>query len=169
VSELQIWESLQTIAIAAGLGALVGAEREYAGKPAGLRTHMLVCTTAAFFVVLGFSVVEGFSEETGVGVQADPIRILQAIVIGISFLGAGTILQDRSGEVEGLTTAASVLMTASIGAAVALGHTILAAIVAVAMVVLVSSLGVLETKLASRFRRKQTTSRASAGSRTAAG
>jgi putative Mg2+ transporter-C (MgtC) family protein len=101
--------------------------------------------------------------------RADPIRILQAIVIGISFLGAGTILQDRSGEVEGLTTAASVLMTASIGAAVALGHTILGAIVAVAMVVLVSSLGVLETKLASRFRRKQTTSRASAGSRTAAG
>ena len=59
-------------------------------------------------------------------VQADPIRVIQAIIVGISFLGAGTIVHDRGANVEGLTTAASIFFTAGIGIAVAVGKTALA-------------------------------------------
>lgn len=151
MEELQLGQALRDIGVAAGLGAAVGLERQIAGKPAGLRTHMLVAAAAAFFVVLGFSTVESFREETGVAIRADPIRILQAIVIGVSFLGTGTILQDRTtGRVEGLTTAAAILLTASIGAAVPLGHTGLAAVVAAGVVILVPALGVLESRFEAR-------------------
>jgi len=129
-----LWESLRTVGLAAALGALIGLEREWAGKPAGLRTHILVAVAAALFVVLGFSAVDTFRDQDLPGVRTDPIRILQAIVIGVSFLGAGTIVRDGRGEVEGLTTAASVLLTASLGVAVALGHTALAMILTVAIV-----------------------------------
>lgn len=151
MDDIQLWQALRDIGLAAGLGAAVGLERQIAGKPAGLRTQMLVSASAALFVVLGFSAVENFREETGMVVRTDPIRILQAIVIGVSFLGAGTIMQDRSsGHVEGLTTAAAILMTASIGAAVPLGHALLAAIVTVAVVILVPTLGALEDRFESR-------------------
>ncbi len=155
MDELQLGQALRSIGIAAALGAAIGLEREIAGKPAGLRTHMLVATAAALLLTLGFAVVADFREETGMSVRTDPIRIIQAIVIGISFLGTGTILHERSGRVEGLTTAASILVTAAIGIAVALGHAPLAAIVTGAMVVLVPALGALEERFASRLSRDE--------------
>lgn len=120
-------QMLGKIVIAALLGGLVGLEREFAERPAGLRTHMLVCGTAAFFVLLADLLLDNFEQKEIL--NADPVRVVEAIVVGISFLGAGTILKYREqGErvVEGLTTSASILSVAAIGIAVALNAYILA-------------------------------------------
>jgi putative Mg2+ transporter-C (MgtC) family protein len=124
MTELQL---LGKILLAALLGGLVGIEREFAEKPAGLRTHMLVGAVSTLLVVLGTQIVGAFDQQDLIA--ADPIRILQAIVVGISFLGAGTILKygaDDKRTVEGLATSASILSVAAIGIAVALNAYILA-------------------------------------------
>lgn len=97
--------------IAVVLGALVGYERERAGKPAGVRTHGMVSLGAALFAVVS---LHGFGE------ASDPARVAAQIVTGIGFLGAGAILHQR-GSVQGLTTAASLWVTAAIGLAVGVG------------------------------------------------
>lgn len=99
--------------LAALLGGLLGFERESHGKAAGIRTHMLVCTGAALFV-LGSELVGGGDDAMS--------RVVQGIVAGIGFLGAGTIIKgDRMHDVKGLTTAAGVWMTAAVGVCVGLG------------------------------------------------
>lgn len=100
--------------MAALLGGLLGYEREYRGKAAGLRTHMLVSLGAALFVLAPLM--------AGVP-PGDVSRIMQGIVTGIGFLGAGTILKGPSlRDVHGLTTAAGIWLTAAIGATAGLGH-----------------------------------------------
>lgn len=123
-TELQI---LGKVALAALLGGVVGLEREFAEKPAGLRTHMLVGATAALFVMLAAQMISSFEPQDIVTV--DPVRVIEAIVVGISFLGAGTIFKyTRQGEgiVEGLTTSASILAVAAMGIAVAMNAFVLA-------------------------------------------
>jgi putative Mg2+ transporter-C (MgtC) family protein len=95
------------------LGAIVGIQRERAGKPAGLRTHMLVCLGTTVFVL-------SCSE---VGMSLDGLsRVIQGIITGIGFIGAGSILKlDEKGDIKGLTTAAGIWMMAAVGAAVGLG------------------------------------------------
>lgn len=95
------------------LGAIVGYERERARKPAGLRTHILVALGTAVFVLAC----------TGVGMTLDAVsRVIQGIVTGIGFIGAGSILKlNEQRDIQGLTTAAGVWMTAAIGVAVGLG------------------------------------------------
>jgi putative Mg2+ transporter-C (MgtC) family protein len=95
------------------LGAIVGIQRERAGKPAGLRTHILVTLGTAVFVLAC----------SGVGMSLDGLsRVIQGIVTGIGFIGAGSILKlSEERDIKGLTTAASVWMTAAIGVAVGLG------------------------------------------------
>jgi putative Mg2+ transporter-C (MgtC) family protein len=122
--ELQM---LGKVIIAALLGGIVGLEREFAERPAGLRTHMLVGATAALFVMLADRMISSFEPQDIVTV--DPVRVVEAIVVGVSFLGAGTIFKyTRQGEgiVEGLTTSASILSVAAIGIAVALNTFIVA-------------------------------------------
>ncbi len=106
---------LSRLLIALGLSAVVGWEREAAGKSAGVRTHMLVGVGACLFVVLG----ELFLQRPAFQVEQmryDPLRVIEAVVTGVSFLGAGTIFVSRGeGAVKGLTTAASILVTAGIG------------------------------------------------------
>lgn len=116
------------IAIAMILGGLIGLERELVDKPAGLRTHMLVAGAACLFVGLADVLVASFADVAGTGVmRTDPIRIVEAIITGISFLGAGTIFtRGRGGAVEGLTTAASILLAAAVGISVALSQYVLA-------------------------------------------
>lgn len=111
---------------AAALAALLGWERERAGKAAGLRTHMLVGIGAALYTVLAeLSVLE--ISPNSEGFQADPIRVIQAVAIGIGFLGSGIIFVSRRDErVRGLTTAASIWATAAIGVASGLGYYVLA-------------------------------------------
>jgi putative Mg2+ transporter-C (MgtC) family protein len=107
------------VVLAAILAGLIGLERELAGKPAGLKTHMLVAVSASLLVSLGNIIVTEF--EFPAYVTTDPIRIIEAVVVGISFLGAGTIFRQRdSDQVEGLTTAASILAVAAIGIGTAL-------------------------------------------------
>lgn len=134
------------VALATVLAGLVGWERERASKPAGLRTHMLVAASAALFVGLGQTIVHGFASEALPSiVRSDPIRTIEAIIVGISFLGAGTIIRHESQErVEGLTTAASILAVAGIGIAVGLGAHIVAGAVTVLILVVLRVVGKLE-------------------------
>lgn len=108
--------------IALLLGGMLGWERETAGKWAGIRTHMLVCLAAFLFVKTGeLMILEAADRYAQDFIRADPIRIIEAIVTGIAFIGAGTVFRDRQRNVaRGLTTAASLLMVAPIGISVAL-------------------------------------------------
>src|SRR5690554_4703499 len=99
--------------LAAILGGLIGLEREISGKPAGLRTNILICVGAALLTELSL----GIGLLTPERPNADPARIAAQIVSGIGFLGAGTIIQAR-GSVVGLTTAATLWVVAAIGMAV---------------------------------------------------
>jgi putative Mg2+ transporter-C (MgtC) family protein len=110
------------------LGGLIGLDREAAQKPAGLRTHILVAGASSMLVSIGEMLVGKLSGELGSNViMGDPIRIIAAIITGVSFLGAGTIIRQRSeGGVKGLTTAASLLFASVIGIAVSLSEWILA-------------------------------------------
>ena len=114
--------------VALTLGGLLGWERESAGKEAGFRTHMLVCLAAMLFVKLGqFLISDSAHYYKPDAVRADPIHIIGAIATGISFLGAGTIFRDsRHDKQKGLTTAASLLCTGSLGVAIAIDRYIIA-------------------------------------------
>ncbi len=122
------FEVISEVALAMLLGGFIGIERETANKPAGFRTHMLVAGAAALLVGLGDILVDRFSTDTVASLRSDPIRIVEAIITGISFLGAGTIFRrnHQQNYVEGLTTAASLLLTAAIGICVALRQFVLA-------------------------------------------
>lgn len=111
------------------LGAVVGYEREQTGKSAGLRTHMLVAVSSAMFVLAPL--------EAGMS-ASDVSRIIQGIATGIGFIGAGSILKVTSDrEIQGLTTAAGIWLTAAVGLAAGLGRLGLAAIgVALAWIIL---------------------------------
>ncbi|HZF39886.1 MAG TPA: MgtC/SapB family protein [Blastocatellia bacterium] len=96
------------------LGAIVGVQRQQTGKPAGLRTHMLVALGAALFVLA--------PEESGM-TSADLSRVIQGLATGIGFLGGGAILKlSEERDIRGLTSAAGIWMTAAIGVAVGLGR-----------------------------------------------
>lgn len=114
-------------AVSVVLGGLVGWERERAGKGAGLRTHMLLCLAATMFMRVGdFLMIHAHSTQDPATLRTDPIPLISAIVTGVSFLGAGTIFRDaRVHEAYGLTTAASLLVVATIGIAIALDRYIL--------------------------------------------
>ncbi len=102
------------IAMAILLGGLLGYERESHGKAAGMRTHMLVAVGSAMFVLVPLQAGTQVSELT---------RVLQGIVTGIGFLGAGTIMKlPHSGRIQGLTTAASIWLTAAVGVAAGMGR-----------------------------------------------
>jgi putative Mg2+ transporter-C (MgtC) family protein len=134
-----------SVAIATVLGALVGTERELADRPAGLRTHAILAAAACLLVRLGDILVSHFVADSPVGVlRADPIRIVEAVVTGTAFLGAGTIFRHRGAteHVEGLTTAASLLLVAAIGIAVALRQLLVAALITILTLVLLRAVRV---------------------------
>lgn len=108
------YELLLQITVATLCGAVVGAERQLRGKPAGLRTSIIVCLGAATYVGLG-------QTADVAGASYDPARVLGQIVVGVGFLGAGTIM-NRGDTVSGLTSAAVLWVLAAIGAAVGLGR-----------------------------------------------
>ena len=117
-------EAVLRLVLAAALGAAIGYQRERAGKPAGLRTHVLICVGSALFTLAS---IYGFGGIT------DPSRVAAGIVTGIGFLGAGAILHRENvkrGIVEGLTTAASIWVIAGIGLAVGAGLYLLSVVTA---------------------------------------
>lgn len=137
------WEVVWKVAFSIFLGGLIGLEREWASKPAGFRTHMLIAGASTLFVVLGNIMIQQFSETTvPESLQTDPIRIMEAIITGISFLGAGTIIfKDQINTVEGLTTAASILFVSGIGIAAALGLLTLSFILTIMVIVILTVIG----------------------------
>jgi putative Mg2+ transporter-C (MgtC) family protein len=113
---------LMKVAIAAILAGLIGLEREKVEKPAGIRTNMLVGGAVALLVCLGEMIVIYFNDAgLTTFIRTDPTRVIQAIVVGISFIGAGMVLQIASEhKIKYLTTSATILFSSGIGIAVAL-------------------------------------------------
>lgn len=105
--------------LASIFGAAIGFEREWRNRPAGLRTHILVCVAAATFGILTIEIVHApmFLQDS---VRVDPIRVVEAVTAGVAFLAAGSILFSR-GEVHGLTTGAGMWLSGAIGVACGLG------------------------------------------------
>jgi putative Mg2+ transporter-C (MgtC) family protein len=117
IFNLPEWSQLVRVSVrllvAAALGGVLGFEREREGKAAGLRTHMIVALGAALFTIAPL--------ESGMSI-ADLSRVFQGIATGIGFIGAGTILKrTERGEIQGLTTAAGIWLTAAVGMAVGSG------------------------------------------------
>jgi putative Mg2+ transporter-C (MgtC) family protein len=113
------YEILVRVLSALGAGALIGYERSYHGRPAGFRTHALVCTASSVLMLV--TVYESHWMSLAAGrVQIDPTRMAQGIMTGIGFLGAGVIIKEGL-SVRGLTTAASIWITAAIGILAGIG------------------------------------------------
>ncbi|HEX6761998.1 MAG TPA: MgtC/SapB family protein [Gaiellaceae bacterium] len=121
VPELSNWELLLRLAVAAGLGAALGLERELRDHEAGMRTNLLVCLGSAIFTVMSAYGFEDFLRSGDAVVRADPTRIAAQIVTGIGFLGAGAIIRDGL-NVRGLTTAANMWVVAALGIACGAGY-----------------------------------------------
>ncbi|MDK2970468.1 MAG: putative Mg2+ transporter-C (MgtC) family protein [Candidatus Sumerlaeota bacterium] len=143
--------ALGKVLVAVILGGIIGWEREKAHKVAGLRTHMFISGSAAIFVLLSIEFTEFFQNTMPAdSFRADPVRVIHAIIVGVSFIGAGMIIQnEKRDRVVNLTTAASVMFTAATGIAVALGAYIFAVGVAVMALVINHSLKSIEHKLPS--------------------
>lgn len=146
--EISIWEIALRLSLAVIFGGLVGFERETHNRPAGFRTHILVCTGSALIMMVS---AYGFINEFGNGYQLDPGRIAAQVVTGIGFLGAGTILQQR-GSVRGLTTAASIWVVSGIGLATGIGFYAGAALATLLVLISLLYLGRVDRKILQRRR-----------------
>ncbi|MCL1905444.1 MAG: MgtC/SapB family protein [Clostridiales bacterium] len=100
------------------VGLMYGMERKRRHKPVGKRTHVLICLCCAVLTIIS---AYGFKEFTSDGVPSDPARLMVGILTGIGFIGGGIIWKSSGGMVQGITTAASVLLLAALGIAIGLG------------------------------------------------
>ncbi len=132
-------KTMVRLALAAVLGGIIGLEREFKRKPAGLRTNMFICFGSAMFTILSTELASAF----GIG---DHTRIAAQIIPGIGFIGAGSILHDKGG-VSGITTAATIFVVASIGMAVGGGLYALAVFSTMLIYLALHLLGMLERRL----------------------
>ena len=123
--------------LAAALGGLIGLEREFRRKPAGLRTNMFLCVGSTLFTILSFAAADRYG--------GDPVRIAAQIIPGIGFIGAGAILRERGGVV-GLTTAATMFVVSSVGMAVGFGMYATAVFAAVLILLALTVFGWAETQ-----------------------
>ena len=114
-----VLEMVLRLLLAAALGAVIGYQRERAGKQAGLRTHILISSGAALIALVS---IYGF------GSASDPARVAAGVVVGVGFLGAGVILHREGGIVAGLTTATTIWVMAGIGLAAGVGLYVVAAV-----------------------------------------
>lgn len=126
----------QRIAVAIICGGIIGLERQLRGKPAGIRTSILICLGTEVFVALGTLITEG--------TVADPSRVVGQVVTGIGFLGAGVIMA-KEGLVHGVTSAAVIWMLAAIGSAIGLGYEHGGVVLAVLTVGVLTGVELLET------------------------
>nr|WP_047863128.1 MgtC/SapB family protein [Archangium gephyra] len=117
--------ALLRLGLSFGLGFVLGFERELRGQSAGLRTHILVCLGSCLFTLVSLFAEQPLGADTHHEVRADITRIASQVVVGIGFLGGGAILRHGA-TVRGLTTAANLWLTASVGLAVGMGVPLLA-------------------------------------------
>jgi putative Mg2+ transporter-C (MgtC) family protein len=132
------------------VGALIGFERSFHGRPAGFRTHALVCIASTLLMIV--TVYQGHwmhAVPLG-GIQTDPTRMAQGIMTGIGFLGAGVIFKEGL-TVRGLTTAASIWITSGIGILIGIGFWFAAIVGAVATLVVLALFRFVEARLPSEF------------------
>ncbi len=137
---------LLQVIVAVTLGGAIGIEREIAKKPAGIRTHMFVAGAASLVMALSTVLINDFNRNFG-NVQSDPVRVIEAIIVGISFIGAGTVLKsEKEHNVYYLTTAASILFAAAIGITVALEKISLAIALTIMVILINVAVGGIEQK-----------------------
>jgi putative Mg2+ transporter-C (MgtC) family protein len=125
--------------IATLLGGVIGVDREVRSRPAGLRTHILICLASCVFTIIGIEFFMRFEPQGNM----DPTRIIEAVTAGVAFLAAGTIIRGEKG-VRGLTTGAGMWLAGAVGVASGSGLFILAAIATVLAVVVMSLLRLIE-------------------------
>lgn len=142
------------IVLALLMGAIVGIEREISHKSAGLRTHMLVAGAAALLTCLGSLLIISYNEALPEGmVRADPTRVIQSIILGVGFIGAGIIIQrEKEERVRNLTTAGSILFTAGIGIAAGLGQVYITVAATIMLLLINSLLGKLERRYKTKMK-----------------
>jgi putative Mg2+ transporter-C (MgtC) family protein len=152
-------ELVLRLALSALLGAVIGAEREWRDRTAGLRTHMLVCVGSAVFTIVSAYAFQDWYTSVPLDrrstVVSDPTRIAAQIVSGIGFLGAGAIFRSDDG-VRGLTTAASLWMMAAIGMATGAGYYELAVASTVLMLLVLVALRQVSRRIKHRNRTDHT-------------
>jgi putative Mg2+ transporter-C (MgtC) family protein len=147
-TQIAPWEACLRMFIAALVGGAVGFDRELRNKPAGLRTHILISLAAAVFTLITFELHAEVRQHEG-ALNADPIRIIEAVTAGVAFLAAGAIIRSR-GSVQGLTTGANMWLAGALGVSCGAGYYTLAALgTAFALIVLIA-LGRVERSLEAR-------------------
>ena len=114
------WVMILRLATALAVGGLIGLERTMHGRPAGFRTHALVCLASALLMLVTVYQLHWMTEVPLEAIRADPTRMAQGIMTGIGFLGAGVIFKEGL-NVRGLTTAASIWITSAIGILIGIG------------------------------------------------
>lgn len=148
LAEGDLADTALRLSLAMGFGMIIGIDREVRDKPAGMRSHMLVALAAACLTLMTFTIVDA-SDVFGDTVRTDPLRVIEAVVAGVAFLGAGAIIQGRGG-VTGITTGASMWVAGAIGVASGLGQYALAAMTTAFAFVVLYFLGKLEIYLKKR-------------------
>lgn len=146
-------ESLIIVARIAGavaVGGLIGFERTFHGRPAGFRTHALVCVASAMLMLVTVYQHEWMTVGPVEAIRTDPTRMAQGIMTGIGFLGAGVIFKEGL-TVRGLTTAASIWVTAAIGILVGIGFYWAATVGTAATIIILSAFRFIEMRLPSEF------------------
>src|SRR4051794_20509445 len=138
------------IAAAVVIGAAIGFERSFHGRPAGFRTHTLVCLASALLMLVTVFQNEWMTAVPLDAIRTDPTRMAQGIMTGIGFLGAGVIFKEGL-TVRGLTTAASIWITAAIGILVGVGFYLAALVGTVATLLILSGFRLIEMRLPSEF------------------
>lgn len=138
-------EIIKRILLAAIMGGLIGTEREINNRPAGLRTHILVTVGSTLIMLIS---IDGF-HSVGTGALADPSRIAAQVVSGIGFLGAGTIMRTGT-NINGLTTAASLWVSAGIGLGIGVGYYLGSILTGAIVLLTLMILGTLEKKVLKR-------------------
>lgn len=136
------------LGLALALGMILGLDREVRQKPAGLRSHMLVSLASASFAILTFKIVDA-ADEFPDNVRMDPLRLMEAVVAGVGFLGAGAIIQAR-GKVFGITTGAGLWLAGALGVASGVGYYKLAIVTGVLGLIILSVLGWIEGRVQNR-------------------
>ncbi|MBP3983400.1 MgtC/SapB family protein [Pseudoxanthomonas helianthi] len=142
-------EVIAKMAFAMLLGGAIGLEREIKDRPAGFRTHMLVAAAAAMLTGMG-SMMLATLDRTGMQIRIDPFRLMEAVISGVAFIGAGTIFAHRGAAVVGITTAASLLMVAVIGIACGLGYPWLALLATALTLVVLTILSWVDRRMSRR-------------------
>lgn len=154
---MSIYSMILRLGIAVLLGGLLGYEREYNNRPAGLRTHILVCVGAAIISMIQVRIIEDtyktvlLHPEMAEILKTDIGRLGAQVVSGIGFLGAGTIIHDK-GSVKGLTTAASIWITACTGLSIGMGYYLLSFMSVITVLLVIVCMKRVETNFFDRIR-----------------